>query len=109
VDTFPELMQHVEGVELDQLRPLTTLLVWTWNTLYQVVVTAGSDVLVQGGPFFSEPTAAHIDGASTGRSLVKPGWIGLGLLMEFHVMGKRLVTSPVVAIATERPSTSMVQ
>ena len=79
------------------------------DTFPELIVTAGSDVLVQGGSFFSEPTAAHIDGASTGRSLVKPGWIGLGLLMEFHVMGKRLVTSPVVAIATERPSTSIVQ
>jgi hypothetical protein len=107
MDTFLELMQHVNGVELGQLEPLTTLLVSTWNSLYQVIVGEGSDVLVQGGSF-PKPAPAHVDGASTGGSLLKTGWIGVGLLMEFRVSGKRIVTSPVVAIATERPGISIV-
>jgi hypothetical protein len=103
VDTFLELIQRAEGLELGQLEPLTTLLVWTWNTLYRVVVAEGSDVFVQGGSHFPEPTPAHIDGASAGGSFLKMGWIGVGLVMELRVRGKRIVTSPVVAIATERP------
>jgi hypothetical protein len=103
VDAFLNLIERAEGLELSQLEPLTTLLVWTWNSLYRVVVAEGSDVLVQGGSHFPEPTAAYLEGASAGGSLLKTGWIGVGLVMEIRVRGKRIVTSPVVAIATERP------
>lgn len=109
MDIFLKLVQHVEGVELDRLEPLTTLLVWTWNSLYRVVVAQGSAVLVQGGLFFPEPTPAQVDGASTGGSLLKSGWIGVGLLMELRVGGRRIVTSPVVAIATEQSPFSVPQ
>ena len=108
MDIFLELIQRAEGLELAQLEPLTTLLVWTWNTVYRVVVTEGSDVLVQGGSYFPKPTPAHLDGASAGGSLLKMGWIGVGLVMELRVRGKRIVTSPVVAIATERPGVPVV-
>jgi hypothetical protein len=105
---FEELMKHVDGVRLSELQPLTTLLVWTWNSLYEVIVAEGSNVLVQGGSF-PEPTPAHVDGASMGSTLVIAGWIGVGLLVEFRVSGKRVVTSPVIAIATERPGSSIVR
>jgi hypothetical protein len=102
VNTFLELMQSVEGVELGELEPMTTVLVWTWNSLYRVVVAEGSDVLVQGGLMFPQPTPAHVDGASTRGGPLKIGWISLGLMMELHVSGQRIVTTPVIAIATER-------
>ena len=106
--TSLELVEHVEGVELGELEPLTIVLVWTWNSLYRLIVEEGGDVLLQGGPFFPEPTPAHVDGASTGGNLLKAEWIGVGLLMEFRVSGKRIVTSPVVSITTERPGMSTV-
>jgi hypothetical protein len=109
LDTFTDLIQLVEGLELDQLEPLTILLVWTWNSLYRFIVAEGAQVLVQGGTFFPEPVWARVDGASTGGRLLKTGWIGVGLLMEFRVSGKRVVTTPVVAIATERPGISFAQ
>jgi hypothetical protein len=102
VNTFLELMQSVEGVELGELEPMTTVLVWTWNSLYRVVVAGGSDVLVQGGLMFPQPTPAHVDGASTRGGPLKVGWISLGIMMELHVSGQRIVTTPVIAIATER-------
>lgn len=101
VDGVMELAGHVEGVQLSELPPLTTLLVWTWNSLYRVVVMDGSSVSVQGGTFFPAPTSAQFDGASMGRGSVMTGWICVGLLMELHVDGTRVKTSPVVAIATE--------
>jgi hypothetical protein len=101
VNTFLELKRHVEGVELDQLQPFTTLLVWTWNSMYRVVVAEGSNVLLQGGDLFPEPTPAHVDGASAGGSSLMTGWIGVGLSMEFRVRGMRMVTTPVVKIDTE--------
>ncbi len=98
-----DLMDHFEGVHLHQLPPLTTLLVWTRNSLYRIVVTEGSNVYVQGGTFFPDPTSAHLDGASLGGRLLKAGWIGVGLLMEIRAGGTHIVTSPVRAITAERP------
>jgi hypothetical protein len=106
VDTFLKLTQHVQGVELDHLEPMTTLLVWTRNSVYRVIIAKGSDVLVQGGTYFTEPTPAHVEGASAGGSWLKVGWIALGLLMEIRAGGQHIVTSPVVAIATARSDVS---
>ena|SRR6478672_9761482 len=108
IDTFLQLKERVAGVELSWLEPLTTVVIFTWNSTYRVIVTEGSDVLVQGGSYFSEPTPAHVDGASAGGGPLITGWIGVGLKVEFRVNGTRIVTSPVVAIATERPVTSAV-
>jgi len=101
------LVDRAAGVHLQRLSPMTTLLVWTRNSLYRIVVTTGCDVYVQGGPFFREPTPAHVDGASFGGALLKAGWIGVGLLMEISVGHKRIVTSPVRAIVAE-PDTPVV-
>ena len=106
MNTFLELTQRGTGVELGQVAPLTTLFVWTWNSLYRVIVSDGSDVLVQGGALFPDPTPAHVDGAITGGGPLMTGWIGVGLSMEFRVGEKRFVTSPVVAIASEEPVVS---
>jgi hypothetical protein len=101
VDAFLQLLQHTDGLELGRLEPLTTLFVWTRNSLYRLIVAEGPDVLLQGGPFFPEPTPAHIEGARASGSLLKTGWIVVGLLMEFRVDGKLFATSPVMAIAAE--------
>ena len=108
LNTFLELIHHSEGVALDRLEPLTTLIVRTRNSLYRLIVATDGDVLVQGGSFFPEPTPARLDGASAGGSLLRRGWIGVGLLMEFRASGQRIITSRVLAITTERFSTSVV-
>ena len=106
MNIFLELRQRGAGVELNQLQPLTTLLVWTWNSLYRVIVSNGSDVFVQGGALFPDPTPAHVEGASAGGGPLMTGWIGVGLLLELRVGAKRILTSPVVAIAAEGPTGS---
>ena len=102
-ETFLQLLQGTDGLELGRLEPLTTLLVSTRNSLYRLVVADGCDVLLQGGPLFPEPTPAYIEGASAGGSLLKTGWIAVGLLMEFRVGGKLFATSTVTAIVVEPP------
>ena len=108
VDTFLQLLHHADRLELGRLEPRTVLCVWTRNSLYRIVVAEGSDVLLQGGPFFPEPTPAHVEGARAGGSLLKTGWIVVGLLMEFRVGGKLFVTSPVMGIAAEPPEDALV-
>jgi hypothetical protein len=90
------------GVSLREIEPLTTLLVGTCNTQYRIIVSRQSAILVQGGRFFPDVTAANLDGSSAGGSFLRVGWIGVGLRMEISAGGQRIVTSPVRSITTER-------
>jgi hypothetical protein len=71
------------------------------------VVTEGCNIYVQGGTSFPDPTSAHLDGASLGGRWLKPGWIGVGLLMEIQADGRRVVTSAVRAITAEGPASTV--
>jgi hypothetical protein len=97
-----DFVEDIAGVSLRDLPPFTALLVWTTNSLYRLVITRWPEVYVQGGDFFPEPTAAYVDGATSGASGLKVGWIGVGLLVEIRSGGSRITTSPVRAITTEQ-------
>ena len=97
---FTSAVSSTNGVHLRDLPPMTTLLVRTRNSEYQIVVSSGDDVLVRGGQFFPSLTEARFSGASVGGSFLKVGWIGVGLRMEILADGRRIVTSPVYDIAT---------
>jgi hypothetical protein len=90
-----------EGINLHDLEPLTTLIVRTCNTSYRIIVSCKSAILVQGGRYFPDTTTAHLDGSSAGGSFLKMAWIGVGMRMEISVGERRIITSPVCAIATE--------
>ena len=96
-------------MRLRQLPPLTTLLVQTVNSLYRVVITQGPDVYVQGGAFFPEAAPAYVEGASVGRGCLKVDCICVGLLVEIRSGGRRIITSPVLAITTVLATGSLVQ
>jgi hypothetical protein len=89
------------GVQVRELEPLTSLIVHTRNSRYHVVISAGAQIMIQGGSFFPEPTAARLDGSSLGSCFLKVGWIGVGLRMEISARGQRIVTTAVRAIARE--------
>lgn len=95
-----------DGINLFTVEPMTTLLVRTCNTQYRIVVARDTAIHVQGGRFFPGITAAHLDGSSAGGSLLKVGWIAVGLRMEISSGGQRIVTSPVRAIAREHEGSS---
>lgn len=99
LDGFARAIEGVQGLYLRDLEPLTRLIVQTCNSEYQIVVSAGGDVLVEGGRFFDCPTPAVLEGASLGGSFLKVGWIGVGLRMEIRDASRRIVTSPVRRIA----------
>ena len=102
LDRIGDLVDGTAGVHLRDLPPFTTLLVWTMNSLYRVVVTQWPEVYIQGGAFFPDPTLAYVDGASIGGSCLRVGWIGARLLVEIRSGGRHIITSPVVAITTEQ-------
>jgi len=99
--------EEIDGVDLRQLTPFTTLLVQTRNSLYRIVVADGCRVYVQGGVSFPDLTPANVDGASMGRGALKIGWIAIGLAMEIQAGGRRVVTSPVHAITTGRSTVAV--
>lgn len=104
LDRIGDLVDDTAGVHLRDLPPFTTLLVWTMNSLYRVVVTHWPEVYVQGGAFFPDPTLAYLDGASFGGGCLRVGWIGTGRFVEIRSGGRHIVTSPVLAITIDQAS-----
>jgi hypothetical protein len=100
LEGFARATDAIEGVNVRDLEPLTRLFVRTCNSEYQIVVSAGGEVLVEGGRFFHRPTPAVLEGASLGGSFLKVGWIAVGLRMEIRDASRRIVTSPVLEIVT---------
>lgn len=92
------------GVALRSLEPLTSLYVETRNTRYHIIVRAGAEVVIQGGACFPDPTPAHLEGATFGGSLIKLGWIGIGMRMEIRAGERCVLTTPVRSIAHAGPA-----
>lgn len=102
LDEFASGVSTSEGVDLADLEPLTTLYVRTTNSLYQINVLKGTRILVQGGKSFPDITRGNLSGSSLGGSLLKCGWIGVGMRMEICSGDRRFLTSPVREINVER-------
>ena len=101
---FLDILSSGEGIDLRHLAPCTSLLVWTLNSLYRMVIMHPPEVSVQGGVFFPEPTAARLVGSSRAAGgLLKVGWIGVGLRVELRSRDQYVVTSPVRAITKTDP------
>jgi hypothetical protein len=73
------------GVQIDRLEELTTLAVKTARSLYEITVLNGNsgEVLVRGGEYFPQWTAAVLSGSSFGGSILKCRGIYIGMRMEF--------------------------
>jgi len=103
LDGFVDELAEARGIYLRNIEPLTTIVVRTQNSRYRILITDGTAAIVRGGAFFPEPTPARIDGSSFGGTLLKVGWIGVGLRMEIFTNGRRIITSPVRDVILERP------
>jgi hypothetical protein len=76
------------------MEELTTLAVQTSNSLYEITVLNGhtGEVLVRGGDFFPERTAARLEGSTCGGSILKRRGIYVGLRMEIVPQPVELVS-----------------
>lgn len=93
-----------QGVMVDQLEPGTKLVVGTKHSCYRLVITdaAARRAIVTGGKVFPESTEVRIQGSTGGGSVIKSGWIGVGLCLEMSTSSKRITTSPVKILAVDR-------
>jgi hypothetical protein len=97
-----ELGCSLQGIKLSTLNPFDTILVRTVNSEYRVFMLdpkTGS-VLLEGGKI-TEPVEATVLGSSFGGSVLRNGWIGVGLRIEALAKEKYLRTSPVQAVCVE--------
>lgn len=90
----------VAGIDIRSLPPGTELEVDTRNSRYRFVMLdeCGSNALVQGGPYFHEEAKVRINGSVLGGTLLKSGWIGLGMCVEISDGSQRISTSRVRSI-----------
>jgi len=91
-------------VDVRSLPEGSELVVETRNSRYHFFMLDGSDssALVQGGPYFRQETKVRINGSALHGSLLKIGWIAVGLFMEISEGGQRIVTSRVHSIRIAR-------
>ena len=90
-----------EGVQLETIEDMEKLAVHTENSLYEITVICGrtGDILVRGGRFFPEFTAARLAGSSLGGSFLKLRGIYVGFSLEVHFEKRLIITSRVRNIA----------
>jgi hypothetical protein len=92
----------VHGIDVRRLPEGTVLVVDTHNTRYRIVMIGrGSRATIHGGRYFHDETDVRIEGSALAGSLLKVGWIAVGLFMEVASDDKRVVTSRVRSIVVE--------
>ena len=100
--SFANDASRCQGLDIRDLEPRVALVVGTSHSRYNVtpVRTGDSRVIISGGRLFPEPTEARLAGSTFGGSLLKQGWIGIGMCLEIHSAATgAVVTSRVRSIA----------
>jgi len=94
----------ITGIDLRSLPAGTAVVVDTRHSRYRFVMLDGNglNALVDGGHYFPQETIARVEGSTLGGSLLKIGWIGLGLFVELSFGGKRIITSRVRSISVPK-------
>ena len=96
------LRSEVEGgVSLRDLPRPTTLEIHTQNRVYRVVCRPDGDALISGHPkYCPAPVRVEICGSNWGGSMLKLGYIGRGMHLEFRHpdYDRPIVTSKIVEI-----------
>ena len=90
-----------DGLHIEQLVALDRLTVLTLHSTYEIVVVtpATGEILVRGGEFFPQFTAARLAGSTLGGSFLKMRSVHVGFRIEFAVGRGVIVTSPVRSIS----------
>ena len=85
------------GVDLGEVAPGTVLEVRTENRAYTIRYQGLGQALISGHPLFCpEPTQVTIHGSTWGGSMIKTGYIGRGMRLEFAVAASQPITTSVI-------------
>ena len=85
------------GIWTKDVPPGHTVLVQTHNTLY-ALTNHGDRWIGQGGQRLPEGTVVHVNGSTFGGSIIKVGFIGIGMYLELLVHGHTFTTSAIESV-----------
>ncbi len=96
------------GVKLSDLTAGSTLEVQTRNTLYRIVKAEDGTLTIQGHAHFCPtPMPVTISGSTWGGSMLKMGFIGRGMHMEFYIEKFGTLASSTIQEVREVPRTDV--
>ena len=103
LDGFAFQLRDAAGLDVRALAPGTVVIVRTRHSRYRLMVLEPDKqrMLVSGGNWFPVPTEVQLVGSTCGGNMLKPGWIGVGLKMEFQRMNGPITTSLVDDVTIE--------
>jgi len=103
LDGFAFQLCDADGVDVRELAAGTIVIVRTRHSRYRFVVLEpeAQRMLVSGGEWFPVPTEVHLVGATCGGSMLKRGWISVGLKVELRRMNGPITTSLVEEVTVE--------
>lgn len=98
------------GIDFHSLDVGTVVNVHTRYSLYRLVVLDAESLRarVTGGRLFPESTEIRLEGATSGGTAIKPGFIGVGLRLEMSNGSNRITTSVVESVAVDPPPPSQI-
>jgi len=107
LDGFTEMSSSLEGIAVQKLAAFDTIYVHTANGDYRLFLLDPEErhVMVEDGRLFVEPVEMSLSGSTFGGSMLKMGWIGVGLQMEFYAHGNRITSPVVLSVRVDRELT----
>ena len=96
------------GIDFHSLDIGAVVNVHTKYSLYRLVVIDADSLRarVTGGRLFPESTEIRLEGATSGGTAIKPGFIGIGLRLEMSKGTNRITTSVVESLTVDPPQPS---
>jgi hypothetical protein len=103
LEGLTEISRSLQGVELATLTRFDRIDVRTVNSDYRIFLLDPETgrALLQGGRQITGQVEAKVFGSSFGGSVLRTGWIGVGLRMEALANDKYIRTSPVQSLCVE--------
>ena len=89
------------GVRIRDLPVGSTVKFQTRGSLYLLEKRADGDYLSGNPHYVPVPTKVNVHGSTWGGSMLKLGYIGIGMHVEFSINGKTVLTSEVLDVRVE--------
>lgn len=107
LEGLTELSPSLQGIELTTLGTFDTVVVRTVNSDYRIFILDPETgrALLEGGKI-TEPVEARVLGSSFGDSVLRTGWIGVGLRIEVLANENYIRTSPVQSLCVEHETSA---
>jgi hypothetical protein len=93
-----------DGIALASLTAGDVIRIQTMKSTYHLVLLdpLSGEALVEGGSLLTGPVKATVCGAAGGGSMIKIGWVVIGLRLEIAAQNMLIRTSPVISVVVER-------